>query len=131
MSSRRRRALGAGLSALAGVGAALALGSPAVAAGTGYVALGDSYSSGTGTRTLHQRRHVVPAVGLRLPLARSPRRSASRLTFRACSGATVADVTNTQLSALSSATAYVTISVGGNDAGFAERAHRRAPSRAG
>ena len=41
------------------------------------------------------------------------------LNFRACSGATVADVTNSQLSALSAANAYVTISVGGNDAGFA------------
>ena len=51
MSSTRRRALEAGLSALIGAGAALALGAPAVAAGTGYVALGDSYSSGTGTRT--------------------------------------------------------------------------------
>jgi hypothetical protein len=42
------------------------------------------------------------------------------LTFRACSGAKVADVTNTQLSALTTSTAYVTISVGGNDAGFAD-----------
>jgi len=40
--------------------------------------------------------------------------------FRACSGAKIADVTNTQLSALTSSTSYVTISVGGNDAGFAD-----------
>ena len=37
----------------------------------------------------------------------------------ACSGAKIADVSNTQLSALSSSTAYVSISIGGNDAGFA------------
>ncbi len=42
------------------------------------------------------------------------------LNFRACSGATIPDVTSTQLSALSSSTRYVTISVGGNDAGFAD-----------
>ena len=48
MSSRRRRALGAGLSVLVGVGTVLTLGPPAVAAGTSYVALGDSYSSGVG-----------------------------------------------------------------------------------
>ena len=42
------------------------------------------------------------------------------LNFRACSGAKVADVTNTQLSALTAATSYVSISVGGNDAGFAD-----------
>ena len=42
------------------------------------------------------------------------------LNFRACSGATVADVTTTQLGALGSGTTHVTISVGGNDAGFAD-----------
>jgi len=42
------------------------------------------------------------------------------LNLRACSGAKIADVTTTQLSALSSSTAYVTISIGGNDAGFAD-----------
>ena len=41
------------------------------------------------------------------------------LNFRACSGAKVADVTSTQLSALGTSTAYVSITVGGNDAGFA------------
>jgi hypothetical protein len=33
---------------------------------------------------------------------------------------TITDVTNTQLAALTSATSYVSISVGGNDAGFAD-----------
>ncbi|MCD4523828.1 GDSL-type esterase/lipase family protein [Nocardioides sp. cx-173] len=40
------------------------------------------------------------------------------LNFRACAGAKIADVTSAQLSALSGTTRYVTISVGGNDAGF-------------
>ena len=91
---------------------------PAHAANS-YVALGDSYSSGTGAGsyvndgTACQRSvHAYPSL-----LASSQNLS---LTFRACSGATVADVTNTQLSALGSATTHVTISVGGNDAGFAD-----------
>ena len=118
MSSTRRRALGAGLSTLIGLGAALALGAPAVAAGTTYVALGDSYSSGTGTRT-----YINDGTSCQRSVYAYPSLDASALglslSFRACSGATVADVTNTQLSALSSTTAYATISVGGNDAGFA------------
>ena len=118
MPSTRRRAIGAGLSALIGLGAALALGAPAVAAGTTYVALGDSYSSGTGTRT-----YISDGTSCQRSVYAYPSLDASALglslNFRACSGATVADVTNTQLSALSSTTAYVTISVGGNDAGFA------------
>jgi lysophospholipase L1-like esterase len=118
MPSTRRRALGAGLSTLIGLGAALALGAPAVAAGTTYVALGDSYSSGTGTRT-----YINDGTSCQRSVYAYPSLDASALglslNFRACSGATVADVTNTQLSALSSTTAYATISVGGNDAGFA------------
>ncbi|MHA3837755.1 SGNH/GDSL hydrolase family protein [Terrabacter sp. AAH1] len=115
----RRRALGAGLTALVGVGATLALGAPAVAAGASYVALGDSYSSGTGTRT-----YISDGTSCQRSVYAYPSLDAASLgfalTFRACSGATVADVTNTQLSALTSSTAYVTISVGGNDAGFAD-----------
>jgi lysophospholipase L1-like esterase len=114
-----RRVVGAGLTTLAGVAAALAVGAPAVAAGTGYVALGDSYSSGTGTRT-----YIIDGTSCQRSVYAYPSLDAAALglslTFRACSGATVADVTNTQLSALSSTTAYVTVSVGGNDAGFAD-----------
>src|SRR3546814_14369140 len=40
------------------------------------------------------------------------------LSFKACSGATVSTVTSGQLSALNTGTRYVTISVGGNDAGL-------------
>ena len=42
------------------------------------------------------------------------------LNFRACSGAKISDVTTSQLSALTASTSYVTLSVGGNDAGFAD-----------
>ena len=92
MSSTRRRALGAGLCALIGAGAALALGAPAVAAGTGYVALGDSYSSGTGTRTYISDGTICQRSVYAYPclIAAAP---GYALNFRACSGATVADVT--------------------------------------
>ncbi len=118
LSMTRRRLVGAGLAVLTGAGAALAAATPAVAAAASYVALGDSYSSGTGTRT-----YINDGTSCQRSVYAYPSLDAASLglalTFRACSGATVADVTNTQLSALSSATAYVTISVGGNDAGFA------------
>ena len=114
-----RRLVGALTALLASAGAALSLGAPAVAAGTSYVALGDSYSSGTGTRT-----YISDGTSCLRSVYAYPTLNAAALgldlNFRACSGATVADVTNTQLSALNSSTSYVTISVGGNDAGFAD-----------
>ncbi len=116
-SSSRR-----GLTALAGTLTAVVVGTaygvPAQAAGLGYVALGDSYSSGVGTRaylsdgTSCQRSvYAYPSL---LAVARG-----YSLTFRACSGATTADVSRTQIDALSASTGLVTLTVGGNDAGFA------------
>ncbi|HEY8307254.1 MAG TPA: SGNH/GDSL hydrolase family protein [Lapillicoccus sp.] len=94
------------------------LAAPAQAAPPSYVALGDSYSSGVGTRSyLNDGSSCQRSVYAYPSLIAAAKGYA--LNFRACSGATVADVTNSQLSALSSANAYVTISVGGNDAGFA------------
>ena len=91
---------------------------PAQAAAPAYVALGDSYASGTGTRsyisdgtTCQRSTQAYPSL---IAAARG-----YALNFRACSGAKIPDVTNTQLSALTAATTYVSVSVGGNDAGFA------------
>ncbi len=121
--SHPRRALGRALLAVAALAAplapALAVQSAAHAAAPSYVALGDSYSSGTGTRSYIDDGTSCQRSTFAYPsLIAAPRGYA--LDFRACSGATVTDVTNTQLGALSSATSYVTISVGGNDAGFAD-----------
>lgn len=91
---------------------------PSQAASTSYVALGDSYSSGTGTRTYISDGTSCQRSVRAYPSLVSAGKGLS-LNFRACSGATIADVTNTQLSSLGSGTGYVTISVGGNDAGFA------------
>lgn len=100
--------------------AALALPlSSAWAAAPSYVALGDSYSSGTGTRDyLADGTQCLRSASAYPSLIAAAKGYA--LNFRACSGATVVDVTTTQLSALSSSTAYVSISIGGNDAGFAD-----------
>ncbi|GAA3510735.1 hypothetical protein GCM10022234_01340 [Aeromicrobium panaciterrae] len=81
------------------------------------MALGDSYSSGVGTRT-----YISDGTSCQRSVYAYPSLIASAkgyaLNFRACSGAKVSDVTSSQLSALSTSTNYVTISVGGNDAGF-------------
>ncbi|RYB94110.1 SGNH/GDSL hydrolase family protein [Nocardioides oleivorans] len=92
---------------------------PAQAAAPVYVALGDSYSSGTGTRSyIDDGTECMRSTQAYPSLIAAGR--GYELNLRACSGATIPDVTGTQLSALSAATSYVTISVGGNDAGFAD-----------
>ncbi|MEH3033849.1 MAG: SGNH/GDSL hydrolase family protein [Aeromicrobium erythreum] len=99
--------------------APLAVHAPAQAAAPAYVALGDSYSSGTGTRSyIDDGTQCLRSTKAYPSLVAAARGYA--LNFRACSGAKIADVTANQLSALSSSTRYVTLSVGGNDAGFTD-----------
>jgi lysophospholipase L1-like esterase len=89
----------------------------ASAAASQYVALGDSYSSGVGTRVFYQESGECK----RSPDAYGPKIAAAKgytLSFQACSGAKTTDVNAKQLGTLSSATALVTITIGGNDAGF-------------
>jgi len=100
--------------------ATLALASPAqAAAGDRYVALGDSYSSGVGagnyTSSSGSCDRSTNAYSALWAAAHAP---ASYISV-ACSGATTTSVLNSQLSALSSATTLVSITVGGNDVGFA------------
>jgi lysophospholipase L1-like esterase len=87
------------------------------AAAPQYVALGDSYSSGVGTRVFYEESGSCK----RSPDAYGPKIAAARgyaLSFQACSGAKTTDVNSKQLGTLSSTTALVTITIGGNDAGF-------------
>ena len=97
--------------------ALLGTAAPASAAAPSYVALGDSYSSGVGTRSYISDGTSCQRSTYAFPSLVAQQKGYT-LSFKACSGARIPDVTNTQLSALSSATGYVTISVGGNDAGF-------------
>ena len=106
-----------------------------IAPPTGYAALGDSYSSGEGsggyspgTDSSSDQCHRSPLsyaslldTGLRL----------GRFTFVACAGAVTADLVDpnhdqqhgggeqAQISAIPPDTALVTLTIGGNDAGFA------------
>jgi lysophospholipase L1-like esterase len=105
------------LGALLTLVAALLVGPPAQAVAPKYVALGDSYSSGVGTRTYINDGTSCQRSTYAYPWLVAQAKGYS-LSFQACSGATVSSVTNNQLGALSSSTSYVTLSVGGNDAGF-------------
>jgi lysophospholipase L1-like esterase len=97
--------------------AGLAITPPAHAAGPAYVALGDSYSSGVGTRTYISDGTSCQRSVYAYPYLIAQARGYA-LNFQACSGATTATVTSSQLAALTTSTRYVTMSVGGNDAGF-------------
>ena len=91
-------------------------GGTAHAATTNYVALGDSYSSGVGTN-----RYDISSTCKRGSLAYPALIAVANsyaLNFQACSGATTTDVVNKQVAALTSNTNLVTVTAGGNDAGF-------------
>lgn len=90
--------------------------SPTQAADEHYVALGDSFSAGTGTRAAVDECYRSP-YGYPALLASSQQLA---LDYQACSGATTADVHANQLGTLTDATAYVTMTIGGNDVGFAD-----------
>jgi lysophospholipase L1-like esterase len=95
---------------------AMLVGMPAAeAAGANYVALGDSYSSGVGaggeSGSCSRSSNAYPQLWAN---GHSP----ASFQFVACSGAKTTDVINNQLSALSSSTTLVSITIGGNDLGF-------------
>src|SRR6202034_1431455 len=80
-----------------------------------YVALGDSYASGVGAGDESGSCDQSPnAYGPLWASASSP----ASFTFAACSGATTSSVVSGQLSYLSASTTLVSITIGGNDAGF-------------
>ncbi|TDW93108.1 GDSL-like lipase/acylhydrolase family protein [Kribbella pratensis] len=107
-----------GLLTAAALGAAMLL-SPGVAhaAAPNYVALGDSYASGVGTRSYIESSGSCQRSTKAYAYIDAGRIGAN-LTFVACSGARVADVTANQLPAVTSSTNIVSVQVGGNDAGF-------------
>ncbi|MEY9846783.1 lysophospholipase L1-like esterase [Streptacidiphilus sp. BW17] len=118
------RLAGRRLGAAAAASAALLAGSLALAPGAnaatgGYVALGDSYSSGVGSGSYISSSGSCERSTLAYPYLWAQAHSPSSFDFEACSGATTSDVLSSQLSTLSSSTAEVSITIGGNDAGFA------------
>ncbi|WP_229400156.1 SGNH/GDSL hydrolase family protein [Micromonospora okii] len=125
----RHRPLARALTALAALAAAT-LGAAAVpaaahaerprvqAAAVNYVALGDSYSSGVGagpydlSTCLRSDKSYAPLW--------AAAHAVTSFAFPACGGAVTADVIGGQVNALSAGTTLVTITIGGNDAGFAD-----------
>lgn len=95
---------------------------PTVPPGTGtatgtksYVALGDSYAAGVGSggstgACYRSARGWAPLVAERYGLD---------LSYQACSGATTATTMEQQLGTLGASTSRVSITIGGNDVGFA------------
>ncbi|MFE2374659.1 SGNH/GDSL hydrolase family protein [Streptomyces sp. NPDC059398] len=103
--------------ALTGVGTAQAA---QPAASTGYVALGDSYSAGVGSGSYDSASGDCKRSSLAYPKLWAAAHSPSSFAFVACSGARTGDVLSSQLSALNSSTGLVSLTIGGNDAGFAD-----------
>lgn len=86
----------------------------------GYAALGDSYSSGVGAGSYISSSGDCKRSTKAYPYLWATAHSPSTFDFTACSGARTGDVLSGQLGPLSSTTGLVSISVGGNDAGFAD-----------
>ncbi len=115
----RHRFVLAAITAGAAALPALAIAAPAAAQSpVSYVALGDSYSSGVGAGNHYSSSgscdRSANAYSVLWATANHP---ASYLSV-ACSGATTSTVISSQLSALSTSTTLVSITIGGNDVGF-------------
>jgi lysophospholipase L1-like esterase len=89
----------------------------AAAAGT-YAALGDSYSSGVGTGSYTLDSACKRSV-YAYPYLWTQKHAGTSLSFVACSGAKTSDLLASQIQAVTSATSLVTMTIGGNDIGFA------------
>src|SRR3954452_2876748 len=106
-----------GVTALAVVGA-LSAALAGAAAGATYAALGDSYSSGVGTAS-YTLDSACKRSNYAYPYLWAQKHPGTTLSFVACSGAKTSDVLATQIQAVSGATNLVTMTIGGNDIGFA------------
>ncbi|WP_433337084.1 SGNH/GDSL hydrolase family protein [Spirillospora sp. CA-294931] len=116
---RVTRARTLALGTIAAVASSIALAAPASAADVNYVALGDSYASGVGAGPYDSASGDCRRSNNAYPKLWAASHTTASFKFVACSGATTVDVKNSQLSALSSNTTLVSVTAGGNDAGFA------------
>lgn len=105
-------ALATGLTGLSVFAATDALASGPI----GYVALGDSYSSGDGAGNYSDGSCLQSANAY--PVLWHNAHGGSFVN-ETCAGATTSDVINSQLGGLSASTTLVSITIGGNDVGFA------------
>src|SRR5919205_284156 len=88
----------------------------ATAGATRYVALGDLYSSGTGTRTYYDSTCQKSVYAY--PYLLHNAHPAWTFVHAACSGATTSSLLSTQIGSVTSDTNWVSYTIGGNDAGF-------------
>jgi lysophospholipase L1-like esterase len=103
---------------LAFVLAALAAVSARAASADQYAGLGDSYSSGVGSGSYTLDGACKRSV-YAYPYLLAQKRPSTSLTFVACSGAKTSDLLANQIQAVTSTTSIVTLTIGGNDIGFA------------
>jgi len=86
--------------------------------GAVYVALGDSYASGTGTSVGDEEENECRRSEEAHAHLLAERAGLAGFAFPACSGATTADLLAGQLEDIGEATTLVTVTIGGNDVGF-------------
>jgi lysophospholipase L1-like esterase len=83
-----------------------------------YAALGDSYSSGVGTGSYTLDNACKRSV-YAYPYLWAQKHAGTTLAFVACSGAKTSDLLANQIQAVTTATTQVSMTIGGNDIGFA------------
>ena len=98
--------------------AATALPAAEAASSVQYVALGDSYSSGLGAGDYISSSGSCDRSTRSYPEQWAGENALASFVSVACAGASTADVISSQVSALSASTTLVSITIGGNDAGF-------------
>jgi lysophospholipase L1-like esterase len=119
-TARHPRSILAALAVGTTIVSALATAAPASAqTAVGYVALGDSYSSGVGAGSYVGSSGSCDRSTNAYSQLWAKSNAPASYAFVACAGATTTSVITGQLSSLSSATTLVSITVGGNDVGFA------------
>jgi lysophospholipase L1-like esterase len=111
-------AVGVALAAAGLVNAVAAAPAANVTSVVNYVALGDSYSSGMGAGDYISASGSCGRSAKAYPEQWAGAHSPASFVSAACSGATTADVLSSQVSALRAGTTLVSITIGGNDAGF-------------
>lgn len=84
-----------------------------------YVALGDSYSSGVGSGDYYRSGGSCERSPWAYPALWAGASHPASYVSEACSGATIGSVLRSQLFALTKATTLISITIGGNDVGFA------------
>ena len=94
--------------------------SAGAASSVSYVALGDSYSSGLGAGSYISSSGSCDRSTNAYPEQWAAANSPASFVSVACAGATTSDVISGQVSALRPGTTLVSITIGGNDAGFSK-----------